>query len=478
MAYTKIWPVKGSTGKSSFVVAKIIKYDKNEAKTVSKTFNGSEIANIIRYTSDSDKTAEHKYITAINCTEEFCIDEMICTKQRFGERGNRVMYHGVQSFKPGEIDRNDPGLAHQLGVKLARTLWGDRFQVIVTTHLDREHIHNHFAVNSVSYVDGKKFDWNREYVRMRDMSDKLCTEHMLSVIEGSEDSRNYHRGELRADSEGRYTIERIVKEDIDACIYAANNLNEWFDLMKGKGYRIDNSGKYLRVYPYGHKRCIRVDRRFLAKYGQDYSLRGISEMIAFKDHQPETSEDKDIAYMIEKLKYIPDSYDGKIFKEYGFKLPKRPKGIQKVYNRYLYILGVHPACTPARIARTHYILREDLLKLDRYIAENNILISRDITDMDSLKSVVKNEVKKLSDMDSARNKIRNRIRRSKEDERQKLYDELAEINREIKLQRKNVYYMKDIEKSITEINAKLTRAEHLGGEKKKTRGSYISERGR
>ena len=479
---------------SGIVVSKVIKYDKNEEKTVqkqtSKTFSGGEVSNVIEYASNSVKTGERKYITAINCAESTCIDEMLLTKKRFGEKGNRIMYHGVQSFKPGEIDKNNPETAHQLGVKLAKELWGNRFEVVVTTHLDREHIHNHFAINSVSFIDGKKLEWDVEYKKMREVSDRLCRENALSIIDSTESAGHIHRGAMRAESEGRYTIESIVKEDIDTCIRCSKNLDDWFDLMKGKGYRIDTTGKYLKVFPYKHSKCIRVDRRFLSKYGLDYSLTGIAQMIADNTNsgtyiEPDEElfnipEDiMETGYIVERhesdplydkfseeLDTVPDDYDIdenilKPFKEYGFKKPVRVNGIQKVYNRYLIILGVHPARSVRRNARTHYLLREDLLKLDKYLAENNLLISRGIETIDSLKVVRINEVKNLSEMNVARTKIRNKIRRAKDDERPKLYDKLAEMNKEIKQQRKIVFYLNDIEKSIPAIEQKIIYAQKL-----------------
>lgn len=496
MAYTKLWPIRGGLSNSGIVVTKVIKYDKNEEKTVkkpsgnteipkvvpqrrniSKSFSGGEISNVINYTSNSDKTGERKYITTINCMEESCIDEMLLTKKRYGETGNRIMYHGVQSFKPGEIDKNNPELAHQLGVKLAKELWGDRFEVVVTTHLDREHIHNHFAINSVSFLDGKKLEWDKEYKRMREVSDRLCREHALSIIENSEMSGHIHRGAMRAESEGRYTIESIVKEDIDICIKCSKNLDDWHKLMKQKGYRIDSTGKYLKIYPYKHSKCIRIDRRFLAKYGLDYSLTGIAAMIAENVSsggymKPEDDiftipdEILNTGYIIEPSypgnsdDYLYDESFGNLkpFKEYGFKMPKNVHGYQKIYNRYLIILGIHPARSVRRNAKTHYLLREDLLKLDKYLAENNLLISREIIDADTLNKAKQSEVKKLEDMNSARNKLRNKIRRAKEDMMPELLEKLSEMNREIKEQRKTVYYLKDIEKTVPEIDKKLRKA--------------------
>ena len=503
MAYTKLWPIYGSLSSSGMIVSKVIKYDKNEAKTVKpnntikteKTFSSGEISNVINYTSNSVKTGEKKYVTTINCSEEMCIDEMLLTKRRYDEKGRRIMYHGVQSFKPGEIDKDSPELAHKLGIKLAKELWGDRFEVVVTTHLDREHIHNHFAINSVSFKDGKKLDWDKEYKKMREVSDRLCKEHALSIIKESECSGHIHRGAMRADAEGRYTIESIVKEDIDICIKCSKNLDEWLSLMKGKGYRIDSSGKYLKIFPYRHSKCIRVDRRFLAKYGMDYSLSGIAEMIADNlldggYEKPEDDmfsipeEEESVGYIIEPVERVDNEevfefeYGNMIkpFRKFGYKIPRTVSGYQRVYNRYLILLGVHPARSIRRNARTHYLLREDLLKLDKYIAENNLLISRDITDADTLGKVIKNEVKKLDELNSARNKVRNKIRRAKEDERPELYEKLEEMNIEIKQQRKTVYYLKDIEKNIPEMKNKVEMARNLSKELARYYGEIKPER--
>lgn len=501
MAYTKLWPIIGSLSSSGMIVSKVIKYDKNEAKTVkadtniktSKTFSGGEISNVINYTSNSVKTGEKKYVTTINCTEEKCIDEMLMTKRRYDEKGRRIMYHGVQSFKPGEIDRNSPELAHQLGIKLAKELWGSRFEVVVTTHLDREHIHNHFAINSVSFIDGKKLDWDKEYKKMREVSDRLCREHALSIISENEFSGHVHRGAMRAESEGRYTIESIVKEDIDTCIKCSKNLDEWYDLMKGKGYRIDASGKYLKVFPYGHSKCIRVDRRFLAKYGLDYSLYGIAQMIAdnidngkyvepVDDEFTIPEEILNVGYIIEKTIDETDDYDElwpyekQPFSEYGFKLPKKVSGIQRVYNRYLILLGIHPARSERRNARTHYLLREDLLKLDKLIGENNLLISRNITDMETLNNEKESEVKKLDAMNIERNKLRNKIRRSDEATRPELLEKLANMNQEIKRQRKTVFYLKDVEKRLPVLERKLEYSEQLYIEHNKDKKEFYARR--
>lgn len=116
---------------------------------------------------------------------------MQMVKQQYGKEGGIIAYHGYQSFAPGEVTLEQ---AHEIGVELARETVGGRFQVVVATPLDREHIHNHFVLNSVSFVDRKKYnDCKATYALMRQTSDQLCRGHGLSMIENPEQGRTMSR---------------------------------------------------------------------------------------------------------------------------------------------------------------------------------------------------------------------------------------------------------------------------------------------
>ena len=103
------------------------------------------------YVQCPEATQEGEYVTALNYLKETALRQMILTKKRYGKTDGYIAWHGYQSFKPEEVT---PQLAHETGVKLAKEMWGDRFEIIVTTHLDKEHIHCHFCFNSVSFRDG------------------------------------------------------------------------------------------------------------------------------------------------------------------------------------------------------------------------------------------------------------------------------------------------------------------------------------
>ncbi len=125
-----------------------------------------------------------QYVSGVNCAPTTAREEMIAVKKRFGKEGGIVAFHGYQSFAPGECN---PAMAHEIGKKLAEELWGSQYQVLIATHLDKaNHLHNHFVVNSVSFLDGKRYHrTNQDYRDMRMVSDRLCKEYQLSVVQAA-----------------------------------------------------------------------------------------------------------------------------------------------------------------------------------------------------------------------------------------------------------------------------------------------------
>ena len=174
MAVTSIWSIKGWIGK-------VINYAENPDKT--KENNEGRISenqsrstqglnDVITYAVNAEKIRRRQfesmemelvgeaeelmeqYVSGVNCAPTTAREEMIAVKKRFGKEDGIVAFHGYQSFAPGECN---PAMAHEIGKKLAEELWGSQYQVLIATHLDKvNHLHNHFVVNSVSFIDGKK----------------------------------------------------------------------------------------------------------------------------------------------------------------------------------------------------------------------------------------------------------------------------------------------------------------------------------
>ena len=111
-------------------------------------------------------------VTGIHCRPDHAWEDMRVVQERFGKTDGVVALHAYQSFREGEVT---PEQCHEIGVALARKVWGKRFQVLVATHMNTDNLHNHFVINSVSYVDGKKYEQRRsQYAEFRAASDKLC----------------------------------------------------------------------------------------------------------------------------------------------------------------------------------------------------------------------------------------------------------------------------------------------------------------
>lgn len=167
MATTKIWDIKGR-------LDILINYAANPEKTDGNNYNEIELQalrDVMVYASDEYKTEKRLYVSSVNVTLDTAKDKMQQTKLRYGKTDGIIAFHAIQSFKPGEVT---PKLAHKIGVEFAKEMWGARFEVLIATHLNKEHLHNHFVINAVSFVDGKKYYYNTtNYNRMRKISDRL-----------------------------------------------------------------------------------------------------------------------------------------------------------------------------------------------------------------------------------------------------------------------------------------------------------------
>ena len=393
MATTSIWRVKGWLGK-------VVIYAENPEKTANPKFyadrgltgqGGQQLTDVIRYAVNSEKTQEtgseddaplHRFVSGINCSPATARDEMLAVKKRFGKEDGTVAYHGYQSFAPGEAT---PELAHEIGVKLATRLWGDRYQVIIATHLDKEnHLHNHFVVNTVSFADGIKYHrTKRDYHEMQTVSDELCREYGLSVIEHPQQGQGKQYGEWRAEQEQRPTWRGLIRTDIDEAIRQAMTERQFFDALRKKGYTV-KVGKDISVRPPGKERFVRLMRNF----GEDYSLDNIRRRI-LSQSRPERKKSEQKPTIL-RVRLIGN-----------LKTARKLTGFRALYVHYCYLLGIFPKnCPQQNRKRLHFLLREDLLKLDTITAETRLLVGHRIDTAEQLfsyQSEVKDRIAALTD---------------------------------------------------------------------------------
>ena len=267
MAVTAIWPIRGRLDRA-------IAYIKDQEKTYNPAWEQGDfpalsslmqcamkqaaaqgMGNTINYVTDGEKTDYQYYVSGIRCDPQSAREAMALTKRRFQKEGGIVLFHGYQSFKPGEVT---PEQAHEIGVELANRLWGDRFEVVIATHLNTGVLHNHFILNSVSCVDGKRFYANKAtYAQMRRVSDDLCRLRGLSVI-AQENGRSQHYGQWIAEQAGAPTWRSAIRADVDRAIAQSMTWNAFLSHLERQGYGIKTGVKHTAVRPPGKERFVRL----------------------------------------------------------------------------------------------------------------------------------------------------------------------------------------------------------------------------
>lgn len=274
MATTAIWDVTDR-------LDRVINYTTNSGKTENINFSSPDfkgLQNLLGYTLKEDKTEKQFYVTGINCDPVSACKQMLQTKLQFQKTGGILAFHGYQSFAPGEAT---PETAHTIGVKLAQELWGDRFEVVVSSHLDKNHLHNHFVLNAVSFMDGKRYyDNNATYALMRQASDKLCKEYSLSVIENPQKGKTKHYAEWKAEADGKPTWRGLIREDIDKAIVISMTMGQFIATIRKQGYEVKTGVKYMAVRPPGKERFVR-----LKSLGDNYIEESIKQRI-LKNNSP------------------------------------------------------------------------------------------------------------------------------------------------------------------------------------------------
>ena len=378
MATTSLWRIDGWLGH-------VVVYIENPDKTENPAFyekpsmtgeQAQSLADVIEYAVNSNKTEQQpredtevlqRFVSGVNCFPGTAREEMMAVKRRYGKENGTVAYHGYQSFAPGEAT---PEIAHEIGVKLAQRLWGDRYQVLVATHLDHEnHLHNHFVINTVSFVDGIKFHRTAEdYRAMRETSDALCREYGLSVIEKPQRGKAQHYGEWRAEKEGRPTWKSAIKDDIDEAIRQSMTERQFWAYLQSHRYQY-KIGKDISVRPPGKERFVRLARNL----GEDYTLARIRERII--SHS--------------RGRVLPEQERKAQRTEYHRDLAKVKKatGFRALYYHYCYLLGIFPQKKPSYPrTRVHHLLREDLMKMDAISEEAKLLARCQIDTAEQLSS--------------------------------------------------------------------------------------------
>lgn len=434
MAVTKIWRVRGKADN-------VIDYAANPEKTAEADSEKelADIERVIGYIDDENKTEKHYYTTGINCDRETAKEEFNRIKTQYGKQGGIVAIHGYQSFEEEDLS---PDTAHLIGVRLARELWGDRFQVVVSTHLNSGHIHNHFVINSISFLDGKRFHMCTDrYREMRTLSDRLCNEYELSVIENPA-GKGVKPYLYKMEQAGMPTRYSVARNAIDDAISRSLTLEELRIELKQMGYQVqfNPNRKYWTVTLPGWKKPIRT-----YKLGSEYTNDRIIERLYENDSSVRT-ERLQRQYSLRGGRYCLPTRSDKI---------KTKSGLQKRYLRCLYEMGYLPKYRQ-NAQRVHRIFKDELLKCEMYSREAKLLSENNIVSEQDLYGFERTIQKKMTSLEQKREELRKEVKRTISDEqKEKKRERIRELTMELREIRSQLKLCEDIKERSSVIEEKL-----------------------
>lgn len=211
----------------------------------------STVTKAVAYICNPDKTEQQLLVDSFGCSPETARHDFDYALSRTKSSDKNQAYHLIQSFAKGEVSHEE---AHRIGIELADKLLGGKYSYVVATHTDKGHPHNHIIFCAADNIDHKKYNaCKKSYYHIRQLSDELCKEHGLSIIEPS-GRKGKKYVQWKAEQEGTSWKKRL-QEDIDECIKIAKSYEDFLRLIKEKGYTVtgekigDPHSKYIKFTP-------------------------------------------------------------------------------------------------------------------------------------------------------------------------------------------------------------------------------------
>ena len=230
----------------------------------------STLKKALDYIQNPDKTDGKMLVSSFGCSPETADIEFAFTIAQALDRGNNLAHHLIQSFEPGEVDYQK---AHEIGKQLADAVTKGQYEYVLTTHIDKGHVHNHIIFCAVNFVDYHKYNSNkRSYYGIRNMSDRLCRENGLSVVVPQKGGKGKSYAEYLAEKTGT-SWKGKLKTAVDALIPQVSSFEELLSRLQAAGYEI-KPGKYVSCRAPGQERFTR-----LKTLGADYTEEAIRERI-------------------------------------------------------------------------------------------------------------------------------------------------------------------------------------------------------
>ncbi len=345
-------------------------------------FHGKHLKQALNYVMNPEKTQNGRLIGGMNCQPETAFKQMMDTKKKFGKVDKRQGYHLILSFMEGEVS---PDTAYEITQRFVKEYLGTQYEAVYCIHDNTAHVHSHIIFNSVSFLDGKKYryekgDWARD---IQPITNRLCEEYGLSTIDIGADKdkdRDYYK-EHNDYRDGKFVWDKMIVRDLDACILQAGDFDEFLELLYGKGYEV-KQGKHLAVKPPGmgrYRRCKTID--------DAYSEENIRRRI----------EEEDLSFYRSKKEYKPEIVRCYVRRYRRAKL----SGLQKRYYARLYRIGKLKKRPYSQVWK----YREDIKKMEKLQKQYLFLVRHDIHSMEELAATVLNLTDKKKESSSEKSRI-------------------------------------------------------------------------
>ena len=362
-------------------------------KDSGNSFHARHLKRALDYVMNPEKTQRGRLVGAVNCQADMAFEQMIDTKKQFGKTDKRQGYHIILSFKEDEVE---PDRAFEITQKFVAEYLGDAYEAVFVVHDNTDHVHSHIVFNSVSFVDGKKYryekgDWAK-YIQP--ITNKLCQEYGLSIIDvedGSKEKQHENYKDWSEYREGSFVWADMIKRDLDACILQANDLRGFLELLSEKGYEV-KQGKYLAVRPQGMTRFRRCKT-----LGENYSQEAIVERIAKEDLSFYQSQNEEKQAAIVKC-YVKRYRRAKM------------SGLQKRYYAKLYRIGKLKKKPYSQVWK----YKDDIRKMHKLQEEYLFLVNHDIRSAEKLVSVISSLTDKRKEVSAEKSRIYKARERSRE----------------------------------------------------------------
>ena len=368
----------------------------------------SRLDQLIEYAINGEKTEQKLYVSGINCIPDTAFYEMKNVKKQFFKTGGIECFHGIQSFVKDEVT---PEQAHEIGIKLANELWGEKFQVIVSTHLNTDNIHNHFVINSVSFLDGKRFcNTKRDYALMRKTSDRLCKEYGLSVLKQEEKYNRYATSDL---------YKELMRNSIDYAIASSKDYDEFIQILKALDYIITDRNNSLSIRREPYKRNTRIEKQFGKNYSKKNIFKRILETQATFLYSPNP-------YLLINRAY--KSYNNIKEKHY----PQKGTILYLMFH-YKKLFGIKTENDlKSNITRITPELIREIKKMDEYSNQAKLLATNNIKTEEELLNFEKSIYEKINPLKSKRENLWKKHKKAKtDDEKKDIEKQIIDISKKI-----------------------------------------------